>query len=84
MNKEQVYDEKINPLMAQINDICLEHGIEMIANFFLPTEEKQSLQSTSSLPDEDGKKTIGHILTLRILAPSLCDAIEHQQNEILQ
>jgi hypothetical protein len=32
-NLEQVYDEQINPLMAQIIAICKEHGLPMIASF---------------------------------------------------
>lgn len=32
-NKETVYDEQINPLMAQIIAICKEHKIPMVASF---------------------------------------------------
>jgi hypothetical protein len=32
-NLEQVYDEQINPLMAQIIAICKEHGLPMVASF---------------------------------------------------
>ncbi len=31
--KEQVYDEQINPLMAQIIEICKQHKIALLANF---------------------------------------------------
>lgn len=33
MNKEQVYDNQISPLMQQIIAICQEHGIAMLADF---------------------------------------------------
>lgn len=33
--KETIYDEQINPLMAQILAICKEHNIEMVASFAL-------------------------------------------------
>ncbi len=33
MNKEQVYDDQISPLMLQIIDICKAKGIAMMASF---------------------------------------------------
>lgn len=36
MNKEQVYDEKIAPLMTQIIAICQEHKIAMLAHVLHP------------------------------------------------
>lgn len=33
MNKEQIHDKKINPLMAKIISICTEHGIAMRGAF---------------------------------------------------
>jgi hypothetical protein len=32
-DNEAIYDEQINPLMAQIIAICKEHGIPMLASF---------------------------------------------------
>lgn len=55
MNKEQIYDAQINPLMAQIIEICKANNIAMLATFALPTPEDADLCCTSHLPDETGK-----------------------------
>lgn len=60
MNKEQVYDTQINPLMEQIIDICQAHGIAMIASFAIPTPEDGDLACTSLLPDETGDNPPSH------------------------
>ncbi len=67
MNKEQVYDEKLNPLMAQIIEVCQAHGIAMIASFAIPTEEDADLRCTSLLPDENGENSAMHMDVARIL-----------------
>ncbi len=54
MNKEQVYDETIAPLMAQIIETCQKHGIAMIASFAIPTEDDPTLRCTSHLMDGEG------------------------------
>lgn len=33
MNKEQVYDEQISPLMTQLLEVCQREGIPMFASF---------------------------------------------------
>ena len=48
MNKEQIYDEQISPLMTQIIDICKAHKIAHIASFSIPTEEDAELCCTSA------------------------------------
>ena len=55
MNKEEIYDEKINPLMAQIVDICKEHGIATFCTFAIPTEEDDGLSCTTHLQNGDGE-----------------------------
>jgi hypothetical protein len=40
MNKEQIYDERIDPLMAQILAIAQEGGIAMLASFAIQAESK--------------------------------------------
>lgn len=55
MNKEQVYDSLINPLMAQIIEICKANKIAMLATFDIPTDEDDTLACTTHLPDETGK-----------------------------
>jgi len=54
-NKEQVYDSRINPLMAEIIKVCKKNGIAMIAHFALPTDGDPDLRCTTKLPDGEGK-----------------------------
>lgn len=78
MNKEQVYDQQIRPLVGKIYELCQQHGIEMFANFYLPSEENPALQCTTSVPDGDGLKNNGHMLALVIIAPNIeeCDPVQ--------
>ncbi len=55
MNKEEIYDDQINPLMAQIIKICSANRIAMLATFSIPTEEDEGLCCTTHLPDETGE-----------------------------
>ena len=43
MNKEQIHDTKIGPLMDQIIAICEEHKIAMLASFALPVDDNPGL-----------------------------------------
>ncbi|WP_189659464.1 hypothetical protein, partial [Pseudomonas amygdali] len=61
MNKEQVYDEQISPLIRQIVDIARQNGIAMVASFSIPHngegpngEDCSRLTCTTHLPDGDG------------------------------
>lgn len=61
MNKEEIYDHQISPLMQKIIGICREYGIAMIASFNIghdgegPNGEDCSLLTcTSHLPDGEG------------------------------
>jgi hypothetical protein len=65
MNKEQIYDEQISPLMKQIIKICQDNGIAMIFSASLPTEEEPGCTCTSIIPDQDGKSGTGHMEALR-------------------
>ncbi|MCF7964194.1 MAG: hypothetical protein K9L79_01505 [Methylobacter tundripaludum] len=69
MNKEQIYDEQISPLVGQILAICKEHGIAWIANFAIPTEEDDSLQVLTNWPDENGKFPDNHQAAVRVIRP---------------
>jgi len=55
MNKEEIYDKEISPMMKQLIEICKENGIAMCMSFAIPTPEDDSLQCTTSIPDESGK-----------------------------
>lgn len=61
MNKEQVYDDQISPLIKQIVDIARQNGIAMVASFSIPHdgegtngEDCSNLTCTTHLPDGDG------------------------------
>ena len=50
MTKEQIHDDRINPLVAQIVEICRESGIGMVASFHLDGD----MRCSTHLPDGDG------------------------------
>lgn len=82
-NKEQVYDGQINPLMAQIIEICRTHNIAFVASFAIPTEDDETLACTSALlTAETGKPQ--HMLdafhTLRHGRRSVSPLILHTEN----
>lgn len=61
MNKEEIYDEQISPLMQNIIGVCREHGIAMIASFNIAHdgegpngEDCSRLTCTSHLSDGEG------------------------------
>ena len=62
--KEEIYDEQINPLMAQILTICKEHKIAMICDFALDAED---FHCTSALLDKEYEplpnqmRALGHL-----------------------
>jgi len=47
MSKEDVYDEKINPLMAEIIKICEANKIGFVASFFIGENDDETLACTS-------------------------------------
>ena len=55
MNKEEIYDEKIFPLMTEIIAICREQGIAMLASYSIPVEDKEGQCCTTHLADGDGE-----------------------------
>jgi hypothetical protein len=52
MNKEQVYDDQVSPLMSQIIEICKTNKIAFIASFSIPTEEDADLRCTSAMLED--------------------------------
>jgi hypothetical protein len=53
MNKEQIYDEQISPLMSQIIEVCRENKIAFLASFSIPTDEDDGLRCTSAILEKD-------------------------------
>jgi hypothetical protein len=54
MNKEEAYDLRVNPIMAQVIETCRAHGIGMIATFDIPTSADDDLCCSTCIPDETG------------------------------
>jgi len=85
-NKEDVYDQKIAPLMTQIIDICKEHQIPMFATY----EYASGDFCDTILPDETGKNSITFQMIYwaahcrgnadRLIATMLKHAEEHGHN----
>ncbi|OKO47365.1 hypothetical protein [Pseudomonas sp. BTN1] len=62
MNKEQIYDSQISPLMQQIIGVCREHGIAMTASFDIAHDGEgpegqdcSELVCSTLLPDGDNQ-----------------------------
>lgn len=71
MNKEQVYDEKIHPLVDRLVAICNEHKIAMVANFHLDP----GLSAITTTYDETGKIPPDHAVVVTILQEGMVSAI---------
>ena len=57
MSKEEIFDEHIQPLMAQILDLCKQHGIAVAISFDVTDAEAEDatpLYCSLLLPDETG------------------------------
>lgn len=67
MSKEQVYDERIAPLMEQIIAICKEHKIAVLANFSTPNSQDEHLVCTTALLASDFDPKEEQLLAYRIL-----------------
>ena len=67
MNKEQVYDADIQPLMAKILEVCMREKIAMVAQFSIPTEEDPELVCTSCLTKPEFEPTAAIIEAVKVL-----------------
>ena len=65
MSKEAIYDEQINPLMARILEICKEHKIAMLADFFF--SDAEDLHCTSALLPKDFSPSEEQLAAYKIL-----------------
>ncbi len=57
MNKEQIYDEQISPLMTDIIAVCKKHKIAFVASFAIPNDEDNDLRCTTALFESRDKST---------------------------
>lgn len=62
MNKENIYDSQVSPLMQQVIAICKDNGIAMMASFDIAHdgegpngEDCSALTCNTLLPDGEGK-----------------------------
>jgi len=69
--KEQIYDEQISPLMAQIIAICKEHGIPIVASFFTPGDNDPELAVTTAMLGNGFEAPVNFTNALRALRPEL-------------
>ncbi|KWI50698.1 hypothetical protein WT72_24320 [Burkholderia pseudomultivorans] len=69
--KEQIYDEQISPLMAQIIAVCKEHKIPVVASFFTPGEDDPELAVTTALLGNGYEAPANFTNALRALRPEL-------------
>lgn len=53
MNKEEIYDNQISPLMTQVIDICKKNNIAMLMSFSIPITEANNRLYTDQ---KDGDK----------------------------
>lgn len=67
MNKEQVYDAEIAPLMAKILEVCKREKIAMVAQFSTPNDDDPDLLCTSALLDKEYSPTKDQLAALSIL-----------------
>jgi hypothetical protein len=76
INKEAIFDAKIEPLMAEVLRICHEHQIAMLATFAIPTPDNPHQAAHSVTPDETGKhpEYIQVLKNVLFLAEGMADA----------
>lgn len=58
-DEEKVYAEKISPLVAQIVDLCKEHGIPMVSSFVYRNNDKSTgccVTAINSIPNRYCKR----------------------------
>jgi hypothetical protein len=67
LNKEQVHDTLISPLVSQIGAIAAKHGIACFMSFSIPTTEKPKLECTTATLDGEGKRPDKHDICLAIM-----------------
>ncbi len=52
MNREEIYDKEIEPLMTQIHNICAKKDINMLAEFYIATDKIPSLSVSTIVVDD--------------------------------
>ena len=65
-DKEQIYDEKIAPLMKEVIKVCKEEGINVLAQFYLreETDEEEDLHCTTYIPGDKEHESLNDALKI--------------------
>jgi hypothetical protein len=69
MNKEEIYDQEIAPLMAKIIDVCRANKIPLLAQFHIPTPEDENLACTTALLEADFNPPAHLLQALKVVHP---------------
>jgi hypothetical protein len=67
LNKEQVYDTQIAPLMHDIVRICAEHDIAMLTTFAIPIPGDDGLRVTTATLDENNERPMEFEVALAVV-----------------
>ena len=52
MNREEIYNTEIEPLITQIHNICEHNDINMLAEFYIATDEIPGLRVSTVVVDD--------------------------------
>ena len=69
MNKEQIYDSEIAPLMAKIIATCQTHKIAMLCDFAIGHEDDEGLKCTTALLQDELNPPKEMLRALELLRP---------------
>lgn len=67
MTKEEIYDQQINPLMAQVIEICKQNRIAFVATYSIPSPDDEGLQCTSALLEDDCEPPNQYLEAMRLI-----------------
>jgi len=69
MNKEQIYDSEIAPLMSKIIEVCKANKIAMLADFAIGHADDEGLKCTSALTTEEYNPPAEMVKACAMLTP---------------
>lgn len=71
LNKEQIYDEQIAPLMNQISAFCKAHRIAFVAAFSIPNDTDPTITATTVNVEAEYAPPQPFVDALRVLRPDV-------------
>lgn len=71
LNKEQIYDEQIAPLMNQVAAFCKHHRIAFVAAFSIPNDSDPTVTATVVNVEAEHAPPEPFVLALRELRPDV-------------